>query len=78
MPAVAPAPPVPPDPVRHLPHRYHPPIERRDATQGALLRTWPRDRVPPEFDGRVLPVDTLVAVRCAELDVPIVAQNATC
>lgn len=45
-------------------------IERRDATQGAMLRTWLRDRVLAEFDGRVLPVDTLVAVRCAELHIP--------
>lgn len=45
-------------------------IERRDAAQGAMLRTWLRDHVLPEFEGRVLPVDALVAVRCAELHIP--------
>jgi hypothetical protein len=45
-------------------------IERRDATQGALLRTWMEQRVLPEFSGRTLPVDTTVAQRCARLHVP--------
>lgn len=45
-------------------------MERRDAREGALLRTWLQERVVPEFAGRVLPVDDAVARRCAELHVP--------
>ncbi len=45
-------------------------IERRDATQGALLRAWLEQHVWPEFSGRTLPVDTAVALRCARLHVP--------
>lgn len=44
--------------------------ERRDARQGAVLRTWLDDHVLPTFVGRVLPVDTAVAQRCARLHVP--------
>ncbi|WP_244110347.1 type II toxin-antitoxin system VapC family toxin, partial [Burkholderia cenocepacia] len=42
----------------------------RDAEQGALLRAWLDGHVLPEFAGRVLPVDTAVAQRCARLHVP--------
>jgi predicted nucleic acid-binding protein len=45
-------------------------IERRDPTQGAMLRTWLETRVLPEFDGRIFPVDSAVARRCARLHVP--------
>ncbi|RFO98304.1 VapC toxin family PIN domain ribonuclease [Rhodoferax lacus] len=45
-------------------------IERKDATQGALLRSWLEQHVLPEFSGRTLPVDTAVAQRCARLYVP--------
>ncbi len=45
-------------------------IERKDATQGALLRSWLEQHVLPEFAGRTLPVDTAVAQRCARLHVP--------
>jgi predicted nucleic acid-binding protein len=45
-------------------------IERRDATQGAMLRTWLDRHVLPEFSGRTLPIDTAVALRCARLHVP--------
>ena len=45
-------------------------VERRDAVQGAVLRTWFEQHVLPEFSGRVLPVDTAVALRCARLHVP--------
>ena len=45
-------------------------IERRDATQGALLRSWLEQHVLPEFSLRTLPVDTAVAQRCARLHVP--------
>jgi toxin FitB len=45
-------------------------IERKDATQGAMLRAWLNQHVLPEFSGRTLPVDTAVAQRCARLHVP--------
>jgi hypothetical protein len=45
-------------------------IERKDTTQGKVLRAWLEHRVLPEFDGRILPVDTAVAQRCARLHVP--------
>lgn len=45
-------------------------MERRDARQGAVLRTWLDRKVIPEFAGRVLPVDSAVALRCARLHVP--------
>ena len=45
-------------------------IERRDSTQGAVLRAWLDRHVLPAFDGRVLPVDTVVARRWATLHVP--------
>ncbi len=45
-------------------------VERRDATQGAMLRAWLEQHVLPEFSGRTLPVDTAVAQRCARLHVP--------
>jgi predicted nucleic acid-binding protein len=45
-------------------------VQRRDPTQGEMLRTWIESRVLPAFEGRVLPVDTAVARRCARLHVP--------
>jgi toxin FitB len=45
-------------------------VEQRDVTQGAMLRAWLDQHVLPEFTGRVLPVDTAVAQRCARLHVP--------
>ena len=45
-------------------------LERRDAIQGLLLRTWLDKQVIPAFAGRVLPIDTAVALRCARLHVP--------
>lgn len=45
-------------------------LERKDQTQGAILRAWLETRVLPEFDGRILSVDTTVARRCAKLYVP--------
>jgi predicted nucleic acid-binding protein len=44
--------------------------ERRDPVQGAVLRAWLNDQVLPAFAGRVLPVDTAVALRSARLHVP--------
>ncbi len=45
-------------------------LERRDAKQGAILRSWLDNQVLPEFADRVLPIDTAVAQRCALLHVP--------
>lgn len=45
-------------------------IERRDAAQGAMLRSWLDHHVMPEFSGRVLPIDSIVAQRYARLHVP--------
>lgn len=45
-------------------------VERRDAAQGAIFRTWLESHVLPAFAGRILPVDTAVAQRCAALHVP--------
>ncbi|KGM31666.1 type II toxin-antitoxin system VapC family toxin [Inquilinus limosus] len=45
-------------------------VERRDPAQGARLRGWMQGAVLPAFAGRILPVDTEVAIRCAALHVP--------
>ncbi|POD71974.1 VapC toxin family PIN domain ribonuclease [Pseudomonas syringae group genomosp. 3] len=45
-------------------------IERRDPTQGAALRMWLDHHVLKAFAGRILPIDTQVAKRCAQLHVP--------
>ena len=45
-------------------------LQRRDQAQAGILRTWIDQKVLPAFDGRILPVDTAVAQRCARLHVP--------
>jgi hypothetical protein len=45
-------------------------MERRDSRQGAMLRAWLENRILPQFEGRILSVDLLVAQRCATLHVP--------
>ncbi|PMY41745.1 VapC toxin family PIN domain ribonuclease [Pseudomonas sp. GW456-L14] len=45
-------------------------LERRDRTQGALLRAWLELHVMPAFNGRILAIDHAVAMRCARLHVP--------
>lgn len=45
-------------------------VERRDRSQGALLRSWMEGHVLPTFNDRILAVDTAVAQRCAALHVP--------
>jgi predicted nucleic acid-binding protein len=45
-------------------------MERRDSKQGQVLRNWLDKYVLPAFIGRILPVDTAVARRCARLHVP--------
>lgn len=45
-------------------------LQRRDLAQGAVLRSWMDDYVLPAFAGRILPVDTAVVQRSAQLHVP--------
>lgn len=45
-------------------------LERRDAEQGDMLRTWLEQQVLPEFEERTLPIDTAVALCCARLHIP--------
>jgi predicted nucleic acid-binding protein len=45
-------------------------IERRDRRQGHFLRKWLQHEITPAFGNRILPVDRIVAVRCAALHVP--------
>lgn len=45
-------------------------VERRDPSQGALLRAWLDEHVLPTFAERILPVDAAVARRSAALHVP--------
>lgn len=45
-------------------------VERRDLGQGAVLREWAESKVMAAFEGRILPVDTRVAVCAAHLHVP--------
>ena len=45
-------------------------MERRDALQGKVLRTWLDQHVLPAFTNRILLVDSAVALRCAGLHVP--------
>ena len=45
-------------------------LERRDAKQGAVFRTWLDQHVLPAFSGRILPIDTAVALCSAKLHVP--------
>jgi toxin FitB len=45
-------------------------IQRRDATQGRILRSWLDEQVMPRFEGRILPIDAATAQRCARLHIP--------
>lgn len=45
-------------------------MERRDAAQGAILRSWINIHVLPAFANRIIVVDTAVAQCCAKLHVP--------
>lgn len=44
--------------------------ERRDPSQGAIFRAWMDGHVLTAFSGRILPVDSAVALRSARLHVP--------
>lgn len=45
-------------------------LARKDVQQAQTLRGWVDKVVLPQFDGRILPVDTAIAQRCAALHVP--------
>src|SRR3990167_6953420 len=45
-------------------------VERRDPSQGAILRSWLNAHVLPVFSDRILYLDVAVAQRCAKLHVP--------
>jgi predicted nucleic acid-binding protein len=61
-------------------------IGRRDARQGEALRAWLDGQILPRFDGRILAIDTPVALACARLRVPdprserdaLIAATALC
>jgi len=44
--------------------------ERRDPSNGAILRAWLNDHVLPSFAERILPIDTAVARRSADVHIP--------
>ena len=44
-------------------------LERRDKVQGVAIRSWV-EQLLGQFDGRILPLDSGVALRTAELHVP--------
>ncbi len=45
-------------------------LDRRDSKQAGVLRLWLVQHVLTAFEGRILPVDTAVALRSAQLHVP--------
>jgi toxin FitB len=45
-------------------------VERRDSTQGEVLRAWFTKRVIGSFRERILPITEAVAIQCAQLQVP--------
>lgn len=45
-------------------------VQRRDAAQGARLRSWLENHVRSEFVGRILSIDDAIATRCAHLHIP--------
>ncbi len=45
-------------------------VERRDPIQGLLLKKWLHSQVLVRFSGRILAVDTAVALRAAAIHVP--------
>ena len=45
-------------------------VERRDTTQGLIIRTWLDGHVLPAFAGRILAMDAAIALQCARLHVP--------
>ena len=45
-------------------------VERRDPSQGAILRSWLNAHVLPVFSERILYIDVAVVQRCAKLHIP--------
>jgi predicted nucleic acid-binding protein len=45
--------------------------QRKDAAQAEVYRRWLHEQILPRFAGRILSVDDTVALRCAELHVPV-------
>jgi predicted nucleic acid-binding protein len=45
-------------------------VARKDPLQGRVLRSWIDGQILPRFEGRILPVDSSVALRCARLHIP--------
>ena len=45
-------------------------MRRRDTAQAEVLDRWLQLEVLPSFEGRIIPFDTDVAIRCAALHVP--------
>jgi predicted nucleic acid-binding protein len=45
-------------------------LARKEPAQGAVFRAWIDGQILTRFEGRILPVDILVAERCARLHVP--------
>jgi toxin FitB len=45
-------------------------LERRDQSQGAVLRRWQSLSLTPSFDGRILPFTEQIANCCAAMHVP--------
>lgn len=45
-------------------------VERRDAMQAAVLRRWLEREILTPLADRILPIDTAIARRCANLHVP--------
>jgi predicted nucleic acid-binding protein len=44
-------------------------LSRRDSRAGEILREWLHEQILPEFTGRILPIDTNVALQGAKLQV---------
>jgi len=45
-------------------------MERKAAAQGRIMRAWIDKQIRPDFEGRILSLDTEVAQRCAQLHFP--------
>lgn len=44
--------------------------ERKDPHQGKVLRAWMNQRMLPAFEGRILVLDTPIALACGRLHIP--------
>jgi predicted nucleic acid-binding protein len=45
-------------------------LSRKDTRQATMYREWLDQKLIPQFDDRILSIDTAVVVRCANLHVP--------